>query len=58
MKRRNFRVEAMWPDLSRPSEVEMEEINDSDHLDQILLLAHDKSQPILIDWFLLSLFFL
>lgn len=54
MKGRNFRVEAMWPDLSRPSQVEMEEITDSDHLDQILLLAHDNSQPILIDWFLLS----
>ncbi|CAJ1908146.1 unnamed protein product [Sphenostylis stenocarpa] len=50
MKRRNLRVEAMWPDLSRPSELEMEEINDSEHLDQILLLARNNSQPILIDW--------
>ncbi|KAL9331700.1 hypothetical protein ACSQ67_001310 [Phaseolus vulgaris] len=50
MKRRNLRVEAMWPDLSKSSELQMEEINDSDHLDQILLLAHDNSQPILIDW--------
>ncbi|KAG5043425.1 hypothetical protein AAZX31_03G128100 [Glycine max] len=50
IKRRNFRVEAMWPDLSRPSELEMEEINDSEQLDQILVHAQQNSQPILIDW--------
>ncbi|XP_029126803.1 thioredoxin-like 3-1, chloroplastic isoform X2 [Cajanus cajan] len=50
IKRRNLRVEAMWPDLSRPSEIEMEEINDCEHLDQILLHAQHNSQPILIDW--------
>ncbi|RDX67698.1 Thioredoxin-like 3-1, chloroplastic [Mucuna pruriens] len=50
IKRGNFRVEAMWPDLSRPSELEMEAINDSEHLDQILLHAHQNSHPILIDW--------
>ncbi|KAK7285466.1 hypothetical protein RJT34_20239 [Clitoria ternatea] len=50
LKGGNLRVEAMWPDLSRPSELEMEPINDSDHLDQILLHAHHNSQPILIDW--------
>ncbi|KAL2320871.1 hypothetical protein Fmac_029840 [Flemingia macrophylla] len=50
IKLRNMRVEAMSPDLSRSSEIEMEEITDSDHLDQILLHAHHNSQPILIDW--------
>lgn len=53
IKRRNFRVEAMWPDLSRPSELEMEEINDSEQLDQILVHAQQNSQPILIDWLVL-----
>lgn len=51
IKGRNFRVEAMWPDLSRPSSVEMEAINDSEQLDQILLHAQHNSQPILIDWY-------
>ncbi|TKY62524.1 Thioredoxin 3-1 [Spatholobus suberectus] len=50
IKRRNLRVEAMWPDLSRPSELEMEQINDCEQLDQILVHAHQNSQPILIDW--------
>ncbi|KAK7396309.1 hypothetical protein VNO78_17221 [Psophocarpus tetragonolobus] len=50
IKRRNLCVEAMWPDLSEPSELEMEEISDSEQLDQILLHAHNNSHPILIDW--------
>ncbi|MED6130440.1 Thioredoxin-like 3-1, chloroplastic [Stylosanthes scabra] len=50
IKRRNLRVEAMWPDLSRPSVIEMESIEDSEQLDQILLHAQQNSQPILIDW--------
>lgn len=54
--RRNVRVEALWPDLSRPSVLEMEPITDSDHLDQILLKAQQNSQPILIDWYFLSQF--
>ncbi|XVE75740.1 hypothetical protein DITRI_Ditri12bG0117000 [Diplodiscus trichospermus] len=48
--RRDWRVEALWPDLSRPSTVEMEPINDCEQLDQILLRAQELSQPILIDW--------
>ncbi|XVE96130.1 hypothetical protein REPUB_Repub02eG0194900 [Reevesia pubescens] len=48
--RRDWRVEAFWPDLSRPTTIEMEPINDSDQLDQILLRAQELSQPILIDW--------
>ena len=49
--KRDMRVEAnLWPDLSRPTFVDMEPINDSDHLDQILLRAQELSQPILIDW--------
>ena len=50
--RRDIRVDAFWPDLSRPTTVEMEHINDSDHLDQILLLAQKHSEPIIIDWYL------
>ncbi|XP_023916805.2 thioredoxin-like 3-1, chloroplastic isoform X1 [Quercus suber] len=48
--RRDIRADAFWPDLSRPTTVEMEHINDSDHLDQILLLAQKHSEPIIIDW--------
>ncbi|XP_061346406.1 thioredoxin-like 3-1, chloroplastic isoform X2 [Gastrolobium bilobum] len=47
---RNLRVEAMWPDLSRPSAVELEAINDSEQMDQILVHAQQNSQPILVDW--------
>ncbi|KAL1351400.1 hypothetical protein HN51_015309 [Arachis hypogaea] len=50
IRRRNLRVEATWPDLSRPSVIEMESIDDSEHLDQILLHAQQNSQPIIIDW--------
>ncbi|MED6182357.1 hypothetical protein PIB30_027726 [Stylosanthes scabra] len=50
IRRRNLRVEAMWPDLSRPGVIEMESIEDSEQLDQILLHAQQNSQPILIDW--------
>lgn len=49
--RRDIRVDAFWSDLSRPTTVEMEPINDCDHLDQILLHAKQLSQPILIDWY-------
>lgn len=48
---KDWKVAALWPDLSRPSTVEMEPINDSDQLDQALLRAQQLSQPILIDWF-------
>lgn len=56
--RRNVRVEALWPDLRRPTVVEMEPINDCDQLDQILQTAHHNSQPILIDWYSFNLLFL
>ncbi|KAI4348793.1 hypothetical protein L6164_009471 [Bauhinia variegata] len=49
-RKRDFRVNALWPDLSRPSSIEMESIVDSDQLDQILLQAQRNSQPIVIDW--------
>ncbi|KAI7998564.1 thioredoxin-like 3-1, chloroplastic [Camellia sinensis] len=49
-KRELIKVGAFFPDLSRPSVVEMEPILDSDHLDQILLKAQEFSQPIIIDW--------
>ncbi|PRQ44440.1 putative monodehydroascorbate reductase (NADH) [Rosa chinensis] len=47
--RRDLKVEAFWPE-SRPTFVEMEPINDSDHLDHILSHAQQLSQPIVIDW--------
>ncbi|XP_058740285.1 thioredoxin-like 3-1, chloroplastic [Vicia villosa] len=50
IRRRNFRVESMWPDLSRPSTVEMETLNDSEQLDQILVHAQQNSEPVIIDW--------
>lgn len=49
--RRNFRVESMWPDLSRPSTVEMEVLSDSEQLDQILAHAQQNSEPVIIDWY-------
>ncbi|GMI78816.1 Trx-like 2.1, WCRKC thioredoxin 1 [Hibiscus trionum] len=49
-RRRDCRVEALWPDLSRPSTIEMEPINDSDQLDQILAAAQELSRPVIIDW--------
>ncbi|KAJ0027607.1 hypothetical protein Pint_36392 [Pistacia integerrima] len=48
--RRDVRVEALWPDLSRPTSVDMEAINDGVELDQILARAQELSQPVLIDW--------
>ncbi|KAK8715651.1 hypothetical protein V6N13_042979 [Hibiscus sabdariffa] len=50
LRRRDCRVEALWPDLSRPTTIEMEPINDCDQLDQILAAAQQLSHPILIDW--------
>lgn len=50
--KRECRANAFFPDLSRPSFVEMEPITDCDHLDQILAKAKDNSQPIIIDWYL------
>ena len=47
--RRDLKAEAFWPE-SRPTFVEMESINDSDHLDHILSQAQQLSQPIVIDW--------
>lgn len=49
-RRENFRVQAMWPDLSRPVSVEMEPIKDSEHLDQVLQQAREHNRPIIIDW--------
>lgn len=54
VRRRKWTVQALWPDLSRPSSIEMEPINDCDHLDQILARARQLSQPIIIDWFVPS----
>uniref|UniRef100_A0A5B7BKG2 Putative WCRKC thioredoxin 1 isoform 1 n=1 Tax=Davidia involucrata TaxID=16924 RepID=A0A5B7BKG2_DAVIN len=48
--KRDLRVHGFWPDLSRPTVVEMEPITDCDHLDQILLQAQQLSRPIIIDW--------
>ncbi|KAF5737355.1 WCRKC thioredoxin 1 isoform 1 [Tripterygium wilfordii] len=47
--KRDCRAQAFWP-ASRPAFIEMEPINDSDHLDQILQSAQELSQPIIIDW--------
>ncbi|XP_050227180.1 thioredoxin-like 3-1, chloroplastic isoform X2 [Mercurialis annua] len=49
-RRETVRVEAFWADTTRPASIEMEPINDSDQLDQILLNAQQISHPILIDW--------
>ncbi|KAH7512369.1 hypothetical protein FEM48_Zijuj12G0083700 [Ziziphus jujuba var. spinosa] len=50
ISKRDLKVEAFWPDLSRPSVVEMEPINDCDQLDQILSHAQELSHPVLIEW--------
>ncbi|KAL2464739.1 Thioredoxin-like 3-1 [Forsythia ovata] len=41
---------AFWPDLSRPTSVEMDPIQDCEQLDKALDRAKDLSQPIVIDW--------
>ncbi|KAE9445599.1 hypothetical protein C3L33_22497, partial [Rhododendron williamsianum] len=50
IEKRNFRVDAFWPDSARPTSVELEPILDCDQLDQILLTSQQLSQPIIIDW--------
>lgn len=49
-RRGEVRVNGFWPDLSRPTSIEMEPINDEEHLDQVLEQARLVSQPIIIDW--------
>ncbi|XP_019440811.1 PREDICTED: thioredoxin-like 3-1, chloroplastic [Lupinus angustifolius] len=51
-RRRNLKVEASWwgPEVPKPSVIDMEAINDSEHFDQILHHAQQNSQPIIIDW--------
>ncbi|KAL7098070.1 hypothetical protein ACP275_10G182600 [Erythranthe tilingii] len=51
-KRDIIRASAFWSssEISKPSSMEMENILDSQHLDQILDTAKHLSQPILIDW--------
>ncbi|GMH20099.1 hypothetical protein Nepgr_021940 [Nepenthes gracilis] len=48
--KRETRAQAFWPDLSRPTVVEMEAIKDCDQLDQILQQALQLNQPIILDW--------
>ncbi|XP_015055761.1 thioredoxin-like 3-1, chloroplastic [Solanum pennellii] len=48
--KRELRIHASWPDLSRPAAVEMQPIESSEQLDQILDSAKELSQPIIIDW--------
>ncbi|XP_055807225.1 thioredoxin-like 3-1, chloroplastic [Solanum dulcamara] len=48
--KREYRIHASWADLSRPSTVEMQLIENSEQLDQILASAKELSQPIIIDW--------
>ncbi|XP_062112180.1 thioredoxin-like 3-1, chloroplastic isoform X2 [Humulus lupulus] len=50
ISRRDLGGEAFWTNLAGPTTVEMEPINDSNHLDQILTHAGEISQPIIIDW--------
>lgn len=52
--RGELRVGAFWADLTRPSEIEMESIDDCDQLDKALRRASELSQPILVDWYSLS----
>ena len=49
-KRREIRAQALWPQLSKPTEVQMEPIKDCEHLDQVLEEARQRNQPIVIDW--------
>ncbi|XP_041995827.1 thioredoxin-like 3-1, chloroplastic [Salvia splendens] len=48
--KRDLRSWAFWPELSKPSSVEMEPIQDSEHFDRILESAKELSQPLLVDW--------
>lgn len=48
--KKHLRVEAFWPDLSRPTAVEMQPVEDCDQFDKILADAKELSQSIIIDW--------
>ncbi|XP_065855330.1 thioredoxin-like 3-1, chloroplastic [Euphorbia lathyris] len=52
LRKRDLRREAFWQDMTRPTSIDMEAIQDSDHLDQVLLQAqaNDLSRLVLIDW--------
>ncbi|PIM97798.1 Thioredoxin [Handroanthus impetiginosus] len=45
-----IRASAFWPELFKPSVLEMEPIKDCEQFDQILEKAKELSQPILVDW--------
>ncbi|KAG8371837.1 hypothetical protein BUALT_Bualt12G0004600 [Buddleja alternifolia] len=49
-KKRDLRGYGFWPELSRPTTIEMEAIQNCEHFDQILEQAKELSQPIVIDW--------
>ncbi|XP_009771570.1 thioredoxin-like 3-1, chloroplastic [Nicotiana tabacum] len=48
--KKEWRMHASWLDMSRPDTVEMQSIENSEQLDQILASANELSQPIIIDW--------
>lgn len=50
LKRREIRARALSSDLSKPSAVELESIDDCDQLDHVLQQARHRKQPIVIDW--------
>lgn len=58
ISKKDFRIEAFWPDSSRPTAVEMQPIEDCDQLDKILEDAKQLSQLIIIDWLVLCFFLL
>ncbi|KAK6149235.1 hypothetical protein DH2020_016760 [Rehmannia glutinosa] len=48
--KRNLRAFSFWPELSKPTTLEMEAIQDCEQFDQILEKAKELSQPLVVDW--------
>ncbi|KAL1196907.1 Thioredoxin-like 3-1 [Cardamine amara subsp. amara] len=47
---KEWRLKAFWPNVSQPTTVEMEHINNIEELDAVLSNARQLSQPIIIEW--------
>lgn len=47
---KEWRLKALWSNISQPTTVEMEPINNVEELDAVLSHARQLSQPIIIEW--------
>lgn len=47
---KEWRLKAFWSNISQPTTLEMEPINNVEELDAVLSHARQLSQPIIIEW--------